>query len=415
MTGLADCNNFFVSCERSVNPALEGRPVIVLSNNDGCAIARSNEAKRMGVRMGQPAFELRELIQSGRLIALSGNHVLYHDISVRIHDIFRRYVPETIDYSVDEAFLDFNGIPQSIIPDIGARIVSQCLKEEKIPVTVGVAPTKTLAKIATEVGKKRGERVVVLSDKLMIEEYANNLDIQDVWGIGRRLAKRLFLDGIRTAGNLMHAPMEYVRKTLGVNGEKTWHELNGTPCIELSHLSLPLQQSISQTRTFPEDIGDFDYIRARIAIYAAECAKRLRAMHGKCDTVSVFLRTNRFHPDMPVHRPEVNISLSTATTDSTVIADAALKGLIEIFRPGMKYKRAGVLLSGITPADIIQHSLFEEQDADQSKHHSDNSLMSAIDKINAGQLGYTVKLASQITSGTPGHNDGYSSSFGFRN
>lgn len=414
MTGLADCNNFFVSCERSINPTLEGKPVIVLSNNDGCAIARSNEAKRMGVKMGQPAFELRRLIQSGKLIALSGNHVLYHDISVRIHDIFRRYVPATLDYSVDEAFLDFNGIPESVIPKIGRKIVERCMSEEKIPVTVGIAPTKTLAKIATEVGKKQGERVVVLSDQTIIGEYADKLDIQDVWGIGRRLAKRLFLDGIRTAGHLRRAPIEYARKTLGVNGEKTWHELNGVPCIELNHLSLPLQQSISQTRTFPEDIGDFDYIRARIAIYAAECAKRLRSMKGKCDTVTVFLRTNRFHLHEPAHRPEVNISLRSATTDSTVIADAALKGLIEIFKPGMKYKRAGVLLSGITPAGVVQHSLFEEAVPDTSEHKGGRKLMSAIDRINGGSLGSTVKLASQLTSGVPGHNDGYSSSFGFR-
>lgn len=198
MTGLADCNNFFVSCERAQNPQLEGRAVVVLSNNDGCAVARSNEAKRLGVKMGQPAFELRELITSEQLIALSGNHTLYRDISLRIHDIFRRYAPDTTDYSVDEAFLDMTGIPDSELPGIGAAIVKTCMEEERIPVTIGFAATKTLAKIATERGKKAGERVVMLTDQEEIGKILSDMPIGDLWGIGRRLAKRMYLAGVHT-------------------------------------------------------------------------------------------------------------------------------------------------------------------------------------------------------------------------
>ncbi len=310
MIGLADCNNFFVSCERSVNRELEGKPVVVLSNNDGCVVARSNESKRMGVRMGQPAFELRDAIQSGRLIALSGNHLLYREISLRVHDIFRSFVPATIDYSVDEAFLDVKGIPVAHLAAIGEGIYVACWKREHIPVTIGFAPSKTLAKVATELAKKRGHRVSVIRDEAEALSIIDKLPISDLWGIGRRLTRRLYQMGIYTMGDFARRPQAWVRKTLGINGERSWLELHCQPCIELAHVDRELQDSISESRTFPEDVDDYDYIRARVVIYASDCAKKLRAMHGECRSVGVFLRTNPFHPERACCRPEGVVQLS---------------------------------------------------------------------------------------------------------
>ena len=198
MIGLADCNNFFVSCERSINPALDGKPVVVLSNNDGCVVARSNESKRLGVKMGQPAFEIRDMIEKHRIIALSGNHLLYRDISLRVHDIFRRFVPSALDYSVDESFLDVNGIPVDVLPEIGEAIYDACWKEMRIPVTIGFAPTKTLAKIATEVSKKGGQRLGIIYDEADAVKIYDNIPIYDLWGVGRRLTKMLYQNGVYT-------------------------------------------------------------------------------------------------------------------------------------------------------------------------------------------------------------------------
>ena len=410
MIGLADCNNFFVSCERSVNPSLEGVPVVVLSNNDGCAISRSNEAKRMGVKMGQPAFQLRDLTQNGKLITLSGNHILYREISMRIHDIFRRYVPDTIDYSVDEAFLDMDGIPAERLAEIGEAIVNACIAEERIPVTIGFAPTKTLAKIATERGKKEGRSVVVLADPAIINKVISQMPISDLWGVGRRLTKKLYITGIHTIGDFAACPLSKIRAMLGINGERTWLELHGKPCISLDHVDRPIQDSISETRTFPVDIDDFDYLRARIAIYCAHVSKRLRAMNALCSLISVFLYTNRFHTENGFHTLEKTAEFNAPTHDAAIISQAGIALLSEIFNPMLQYKRAGVILSGISPV-LSTPSLFELP-AQRENRLNRERLMHAVDSLNEGAGPHVVKLASQLTKGHIGHNDGYSSSFG---
>lgn len=413
MWGLADCNNFFVSCERSVDSSLKNRAVVVLSNNDGCAIARSNEAKRLGVKMGQPAFELRDMIRSGQLLALSGNHLLYRRISLQVHDIMRRFVPATLDYSVDEAFLDVTGVPFDALANIGQSIVDTCLTEADIPVTVGFAPTKTLAKVATELGKKNDQRVWIMNDTDEINSALENISVGDIWGIGRRLARRLYDEGIYNAFQLSKCELTWIRGNFGVNGEKLWRELNGEPCIELNHVGRQLQDSISETRTFPRDESDFDYIRSRIVIYAADCARRLRGMQGRCLSVSVMLRTNRFHSEEGYEAPTATIFFPSPVCDTNVIVDGALAALERIFNPRKRYKRAGVILNDITAADTYTPSLFAEQDAEQlikSKCHP--NLMKTIDNINR-EIGVPqIRLASQLVNGQPGHNDGYSSSFG---
>lgn len=412
MTGLADCNNFFVSCERAQNPQLEGRAVVVLSNNDGCAVARSNEAKRLGVKMGQPAFELRELITSEQLIALSGNHTLYRDISLRIHDIFRRYAPDTTDYSVDEAFLDMTGIPDSELPGIGAAIVKTCMEEERIPVTIGFAATKTLAKIATERGKKAGERVVMLTDQEEIGKILSDMPIGDLWGIGRRLAKRMYLAGVHTIRDFARKELIWVRGELGVHGERSWRELHGEPCIELAHASRTLQESVSETRTFPTDIGDFDYIRSRIVIYSTDVARRLRAMKGVCGVVSVFMATNRFHRERGYITPSASVRLDPPTSDTNVIADTAVRISESIFDPAYRYKRAGVTLSEIIPEREAAPSLFEDMEARRLAAARSRRLMEAVDRLNRDCGSNVLGLATRLDKGYNESNDRYVNSFG---
>lgn len=415
MWGLADCNNFFVSCERTVDPTLEGKAVVVLSNNDGCVVARSNESKRLGVKMGQPAFEIRDMINRGEVIALSGNHLLYREISLKVHDIFRRFVPNCLDYSVDEAFLDVSGVAENWLMTMGQGIVDACLAEAKIPVTVGFAPTKTLAKIATELGKHSDRRVVILSDRQEIEAALRDMPIGEIWGIGRRYARRLYLKGVYTAADFANRPMAWVRQQMGVNGEKTWRELNGQPCIELQHLERNIQDSISETRTFPMDVTDYDYLRSRITIYAADCARRLRDMRARCAAVSTFLRTNRFHTENGYYAPTATAWFRSPLNDTQEIVDGALRALSKIYNPEFAYKRGGVLLTGITAAEAFTPSLFADEENGEVRPQQDEEhrarLFKAIDSINHSVGTPVIRLASQLVAGQPGHNDGYSSSF----
>lgn len=410
MVGLADCNNFFVSCERSLNPALENRAVVVLSNNDGCVIARSNEAKRAGIKMGQPAFQIKDRIASGEIIALSGNHLLYRDISIKVHEIFRRYAPMTLDYSVDEAFLLMDGIPDTQLRAIGEAIAANCWDELHIPVTIGFAPSKTLAKIVSECCKKRGKRVGVLLNAENARPVMEKMSISDLWGIGRRLSKRLYTQGVYTIADFADREMGWIRATLGINGERSWRELHGEHCIELSHVLAPLQDSVSESRTFPEDVDDYDYLRARIAIYAADCCKKLRAMGGACRVLGVTLETNRFHKERGVARPEGSVRFMEPTSDTVIVTGAAIRILNHIFIPDVAFKRAGVWMGEIVPTCSVLPSLFDSQETIREKQ-TRSHLMKAIDSINLGPGMPVLKLASQITQGHVGHNDGYSNTF----
>ena len=410
MVGLADCNNFFVSCERTLDPTLENRAVVVLSNNDGCVVARSNEAKRAGIKMGQPAFQIKDRIRSGEIIAISGNHLLYRQISIKVHDIFCRYAPATIDYSVDEAFLLMDGVPAQQLRSIGEAIAANCWDELHIPVTIGFAPSKTLAKIVSECCKKRGKRVGVLMKAEAARPIMEKMSISDLWGIGRRLSKRLYSLGVYTIADMADKDLGWIRSTLGINGERSWRELHGEHCIELSHVQAQLQDSVSESRTFPVDVDDYDYLRARIAIYASDCCRKLRAMRGECRLLGVMLETNRFHTDRGFSRPEGSVRFDVPTDDTVLVSTAAISILDRIFIPDVPFKRAGVWLGEIVPARSVIPSLFDSQDSIMAKQ-ARSHLMKAIDSINMGPGMPVLRLASQITQGHPGHNDGYSSSF----
>lgn len=411
MTGLADCNNFFVSCERTVHPELEGKAVVVMSNNDGCVVARSNEAKRLGVKMGQPVFELRDMVSRGELTTISGHHLLYKKISVKVHDIMRRFAPATIDYSVDEAFLDMEGIPESALQSIGHAIVNACRLEVGIPVTVGFAPTKTLAKIITEKSKKSGKSVGVLYPG-QVSQVLATFPIGDLWGVGRKLTKRMYLEGIHTAADFAARDRSWVQARYGVNGVRSWLELHGHPCMELNHVGRVLQDSISESRTFPFDVDEYDYLRARIAMYADHCSRRLRNMQALCRELTVMLRTNRFHTENGYAAPQLTVVFHTPVCDTITIVGAAIAALEKIFDHNLKYKRGGVLLSGIIPGQYHTPSLFSDEDP--VRMDKMRRLSQVIDHINAGDGKAVIPLAAEISNGHPGHNDGYSSTFQFR-
>ena len=257
-----------------------------------------------------------------------------------MHDIFRRYAPNTLDYSVDEAFLLMDGIPDSQLRAIGEAIAANCWDELHIPVTIGFAPSKTLAKIVSECCKKRGKRVGVLLNSENARPVMEKMSISDLWGIGRRLSKRLYTQGVYTIADFADRELGWIRATLGINGERSWRELHGEHCIQLSHVLAPLQDSVSESRTFPEDVDDYDYLRARIAIYAADCCKKLRAMGGVCQVLGVTLETNRFHTERGVARPEGSVRFAEPTSDTVIVTGAAIQILNHIFIPDVAFTRA---------------------------------------------------------------------------
>lgn len=380
MTGLVDCNNFFVSCERVKDPSLEGRAVVVLSNNDGCVVARSNEAKAMGIKMGQSFFEVRHLVDCGDLVALSSRGRLYKEISLRLHRIFSRYAPHQIDYSIDEAFLDFTGIPLGELEPMAAHLVATCWREEHIPVTIGVAPTKTLAKVVTHLCKRMGRGWGVVGSAADLREKLEEMPAGELWGIGRRLSKALFREGVYTAGQFMNCDRAWVKKQMGVVGEQLWLELHGIPCKSLGAYARVTQEMISETRTFPHDEFDYETIRERITRYADHVAEKLRAMGGRCGAVTVFLRGNRFNESTKDFRREAMVSFPQPVMSSSVITGAAVDALDRIYVPQVGMKRAGVLLSQITYSNVVTPSLFNPEPSVEPKAH--RALMKAVDAVN---------------------------------
>lgn len=377
MVGLADCDNFFVSCECAVHPELTGRPVVVLSNNDGCIVARSPQAKALGIRMGEAVFKIRPLMERYGVVALSGNNTLYRDISLRVHEIIRRHVPAALDYSVDESFLDVRGIPERHLEGIGQAIRSETLRQTAISVTVSFARSKTLAKAAMQQWKNTRSHVGLLrqTDEAPLLE---TLPVNEIWGIGRRLTRRLYNLGVYSASRLMRLPQAWAREKLGVSGERLWLELHGQDCIDLGSYQATMQRSISETRTFAADTGSLSILTDRVRRYACRCAARLRAMNAECRQIHVFIQTNRFHPERGVHSPSIMLQADQPCSDSITLMQMAQDAVKQIYRPGYFYKRAGVTLSAIQHKQPLRPTLFSP-----APDPNPDRLMTAIDRINA--------------------------------
>ena len=378
MYGLADCNNFYVSCERVFDPSLEGRPVIVLSNNDGCVIARSNEAKRLGIKMGQPCYQLRELIGRENVAVFSANFILYGDMSRRVMSLLRKAVPATEVYSIDEAFLDLTGVEAERLDEFGHRLARTVRRHTGIPISIGIAPTKTLAKIASKLCKQypKLNGCCYMHRPEDIEKVLRRFPIGDVWGVGRRWVQMLERHDIRTAWDFTLLPPDWVRSRMSVVGLRMWRELRGEACIGFEQHPADKKQ-IATTRTFDRDIDDFEELHRRIAQYVAAAAEKLRRQHSLCGEIGVFILTNRHKENMPPYYENRLLKLPVPTDSTLELTAHAVRLLRQVFRPGIAYKRAGVVLSDLRSKSGVQTDLFDATDRAKL-----DSLMKAVDALN---------------------------------
>ena len=392
MFALADCNNFFASCERVFRPDLQGRPVIVLSNNDGCAVARSNEAKALGIKMGAPFFKIKHIVEKNNVAVFSGNMALYGDMSQRVRWVLEDFAPAVEVYSIDEAFLDLRGMDNIDFDAYAKKISSECWRLTSIPVSVGIAPTKTLAKIASKLCKQypklRGG--CYMHRPQDIEKVLRKFPIEDVWGIGRRSSAKLQMMGIKTAWDYTQLTENAVRKMLALPGVRTWRELRGEPCIEFED-GFEAKQSICVSRSFAKEITDVDELAEQIANFASSMAEKLRQQRSVTSEMAVFAYTNRFKDNEPQTYGNSLVHFEQPVNDSRKIVSSAVAAARELYKKGYGYKKAGVVATHILQESEVVHSLFEDSEAAEREHR----ITSALDAINGTFGRGTVKLAAQ--------------------
>ena len=393
MWALVDCDNFFCSCERIFRPDLEGKPVVVLSNNDGCVVARSREVKKMGIKMGMPYYQLKQQLPNNEIHAFSSNYLLYADISNRIMSILRQYAPAVYQYSIDEAMLDLTGIPHHKLKPFGEALAATIRRYVGAPVSIGIASTKTLAKVAVKYAKDYPafNKCCFISTPEQHQRALQLMTVEDVWGIGRRIASSLQAQNINTAWDFVQKPRQWVKKHYHITGERTWRELRGEDVIDIQEME-NTRKSIMTSRSFPEMITDPADLRTCVANFAARCAMKLRRQNSVCATVATFVQSNHFRDDLPQYSSSWQISLPTPTSTTTEIVKAATDILAKIYHKGIHYKRAGVMVSAITPVEYLQPDLFTFNPGQRDKL---NSLSQTIDKINHALGPDTVVLATQ--------------------
>lgn len=389
MYALADCNNFYASCERVFNPSLIGKPIVVLSNNDGCVIARSNEAKVLGIGMGQPAFELKEVIAKNNVSVFSSNYTLYGDMSQRVMNILADSVPDIEIYSIDEAFLSFDGFQYYDLRQMAVSIREKVVRSTGIPLSIGVASTKTLSKLANHYAKK----VAVNNGVYIINEdnYENslrNFPVGDVWGIGRQYSKMLAKNGIHTALDFVNAPQSWVRKSMSVVGVRTQEELKGVECVGMQ-VHVPAKKTICTSRSFGTMLTEFQPVAEAVSNFASRCAFKLRKQNSCANIMMVFTHTNSHRKDLPQYARNRVIRLPVATNSTFEMVAIAQRALKSIWKEGYHYKKAGVIVTGIVPSDTIQTVLFDETDRER---HS--AILEVMDKLNERYGKDKVKVAS---------------------
>jgi len=380
MFALVDCNNFYVSCERVFDPSLQDVPVVVLSNNDGCVIARSNEAKALGIRMGAPAFEHREIFEKHGVQVFSSNYSLYGDMSSRVMSSLNRIVPDMEVYSIDEAFLILDSLPQS--PESFARdLREKILKWVGMPVSIGIGPTKTLAKIANRFAKKHPEHsgVLDLGSPGMRSTCLELTDVEDVWGIGRRYALLLKSYNVRNALQFSRQSRDWVQSRMTVEGVHILLELQGIPCHFLDRTPRP-NKTIISSRSFGRCVETLQELQTALACYVTRAAQKLRHQGSVCSGVTVFVYTNRFRQDLPQHSPSGTANIMYPTDHTPTLIRHALNALEGIYRPGYSYKKAGVMLTRIEPRARKRPTFFQPGAGREKK---EKKLMSAMDHINA--------------------------------
>ena len=405
MFALADCNNFFVSCERVFRPDLQGRPVIVLSSNDGCAVARSNEAKALGIKMGAPFFQIRHLVKQHNVAVFSGNMALYGDMSQRVRWVLEEFAPSIEIYSIDEAFLDLRGMQGVDFDQYAKHISHRCWRLTSIPVSVGIAPTKTLAKIASELCKRypKLQGGCYMHRAEDIEKVLRKYPIEDVWGIGRRSAPKLHAMGIHTAYEYTQLSESAIRAMSGITGVRTWRELRGEPCIEFE-VGFEAKQSICVSRSFSEEIADVDVLCEQVANFASSVAEKLRSQGSVACEINIFAFTNRFKESAPQMYGNKLLHLTIPTNDQRTIVTRSVAATRELFLDGYGYKKAGVVATHIMPAQNVMHSLFDDTTALEREHR----ITSVVDAVNCNFGRGTLKFAIQGSGKVKSHSESQS-------
>ncbi|MBR6178596.1 MAG: Y-family DNA polymerase [Bacteroidales bacterium] len=391
MYGIVDCDNCYVSCERVFRPDLVGKPVVVLSNNDGCVVARSNEAKALGITAGIPYYQLAEKFPDQKIAVFSSNYELYGELTGRVVEIIKKEAPAYFRYSIDECFVKLNGIAD--LKPWGENLSKTIKQSVGIPVSIGIAPNKTLAKIASRFAKKyRGYRHCCVIDNEEKRRKALSLtEIEDIWGIGRRYTSRIVSSGIKTALDLAQMPESWVRSTFNnIVMLRTWRELNGDDCVPDEQMAA--KKSICTSRSFNGMISDISQLRTHIDNYAARCAEKLRMQKTVATILGVFLHTNPFREDLPQYYNFLETRLITPSNSTITIVKTANALLEQLYRPGYRYKKAGVIVMGIAPDSPIQQDLFDTDAEMIAKMRRLDTVVDRINKVNGTE---TIVLCSQ--------------------
>ncbi|MFW6310472.1 MAG: Y-family DNA polymerase [Prolixibacteraceae bacterium] len=386
MFALIDCNNFYVSCERVFNPQLEGKPVIVLSNNDGCIIARSEEAKQLGLKMAEPVFKRTYLLKKYNVRVFSSNYTLYGDMSQRVTETLSRFTPQLEIYSIDEAFLNLTG--QNNLETLAEEIIHTVKKHTGIPVSIGIGPTKTLAKIANKAAKQT-DGIFIIKNNRQRDALIRNTPTEKVWGIGRQYAKLLKYNGINTAHDLTTLDDNWLKSKMKVMGLRIKKELLGNSCIP-PEMIIPAKKAIATTRAFGRKTSDINNLKEAVSTYAVRCAEKLRRQKSVANLVTVFIHTDPFNPEERQLNVSKTITLPVATNSNADISKYALLCLKELFQSGYNYKKAGVIVDGLQSDKSFQGNLFDRTDREKQQ-----KLLTAIDKVNKEFGRDTVKLAVQ--------------------
>lgn len=392
MFALVDCNNFYASCERVFRPDLNGKPIVVLSNNDGCVIARSNEAKTLGVKMGAPAYQFKEMFEKNNIEVFSSNYALYGDMSNRVFNLVSEYFPMMEIYSIDEAFFYFDDCSNLNLDEYGINIVKHIYKCTGIPISIGFAPTKSLSKLANKIAKKFPQRT---KGTYVIDDYQKRIkalkwaSIEDVWGIGRKHTKRLIDIGVTNAFGFTTIEDSWVKKTMSIVGLRLKKDLMGIPTIEMEDIKS--KKNIATTRSFENTLTEFSDIRERVVTFAVICSEKLRKQSSCTNSLMVFLLTNFHNTNEKQYSKSIVIKLPFPTNSSIELAKFATEALEKIFVNGYKYKKAGVVVMDFTPINSLQYSIFENSDSRHLK------LMKAVDTLNTSFGKQKIRLASQST------------------
>ncbi|WP_161887908.1 Y-family DNA polymerase [Pontibacter russatus] len=388
---LADCNSFYCSCERVFRPELNEKPVVVLSNNDGCVIARSNEAKELGIQMGVPFFEIRHLVENGHVQAFSSNYALYGDLSDKVMQTLSRFTPHVEVSSIDECFLDLGGFYKVDLHQYAWEIKQTVLQWTGIPVSLGIAPTKALAKVANKLAKKsrKANGVLVLTEPYHIQKALEATKVEDVWGIGRQHARFLKKRNILTARDFAQLSENWVRQHMTVVGVRLLKELRGESCLELEEVAPP-KKGICTSRSFGKRVSSFDEVQEATATYAARCAKKLRQQGSSANLVTVFLHTNPFSAQDRQYAASKTVCLPVATNSDMELIRYANIALKTILREGYWYKKSGVIVTGIVPEGHVQLGLLDP--VNRGKHAR---LMEAMDGLTDRFGRGKVRVATQ--------------------